>query len=272
MKNALRKDLYILLHRKSFLILLIILTGLLSYMSLKDITAAYSSGKSYQHFFIMITDYSKHSFLLALFYAIPLIAVFPFADTWMTETDMSDVLFTRIKKKYYFLSKYIISFLSGFLLLCIPLLIAFFSEILALDFNDNAISILNSFFVDNQVEALLQNYSFYEFYIQNPYLFIIVFIFMISIFSGLCAITSFSISLLVKQKVLTYIALFFVSLILILMFGYMPVPYCYYFIQNIIQPDTIVSVKSHIYIIWLIIYVIINIIFYYLYKRRDQFE
>lgn len=269
MLNIVRKDLYILFHKKVFMTLLIILTILFSYISLNDIFQAYSCGKSYQHFFVLVFDASKHSFLTALFYVIPLIVVLPFADTWISEMKMTDILFTRIEKMKYFSSKYFISFLSGFLLLFIPLAIAYIAEIFALDFNDNVLNILAYSIPEHSIDRLANNYAFYDLYVQNPYGYIFLFIFLISLFGGLYSITAFSISLIIHNKVIPYIAVFFFSIISMLIFSFLPEPIGYYYIQRITQPFTNIDISYIGYVIWVSFFIFVNVIIYVVYKRRD---
>ena len=81
MLGCIKKDLYLLFHKKAFLIILIGITLLLSYMSLNGISSAYYAGRSYQNFFFMMLNYTKHAFMSFFFLLIPLLVVFPFADT-----------------------------------------------------------------------------------------------------------------------------------------------------------------------------------------------
>ena len=101
---------------------------------------------------------------------------------------------------------------------------------------------------------------------------IFMFIFLISIFGGFCAVTAFSISLVVKQKVLAYIGMFLFSIVEMLIIGNLPVPFGYYNIQNIIQPDTRIVIEPIVYIVWLGIFLILNIVLYYVFCRRTAYE
>lgn len=272
MINCIRKDVYLLFHKKAFFITLICITLLLSYISLQDISSAYYTGKSYQSYFFIMLNYTKHSFMNFFFYLIPLLVVFSFADTWLSEKNMSDVLFTRVKKRQYFLSKYLVCFISGFLVLFIPLIISYISTVLALDFNDNVLNIVTGVANETNLNAFLENYTFYHIYLDHPYLYILIFISLISIFGGLCSITAFSISLIVKQKVITYIGLFFILMVQLLVVGNLPVPFGYYSIQSIIQPDTRINIQPIIYLIWLCLFAGINLILFSAYQRRAAYE
>lgn len=273
MIHELKKDMYLLLHKKIFLICLIILSVLFSYMSLKDITNAYTSGYSYQHHFIIVIDYAKHSFLSAVFYLIPVIVVFPFADTWLNERKMTDILFTRVKPKTFFLSKYILCFVSGFLVLMLPLLISFIAEILALDFHDNQITILPYIAGENNIQSLNQMFSFFSFYQHSPYLYMLMYFVLIGIYGGLCAMTSFSISLVCKQKVIPYIAMFLIMLLPMFISVYFPAPYANWYPQMLIStyaPDA--ELTPLVYIAWLVVAFIANTVMFKLYQRRDILE
>lgn len=272
MFGCIRKDLYLLFHKKAFLIALIILTFLISYICLNDINHAYNCGKSYQHFFTIVFDSSKMSFTTALFYVIPLLVVLPFADTWIDEEKMRDIVFTRTKKSQFFISKYVLSFLSGFLVLFIPLMIAYIAEILALDFNDNVLNILAYAIPDHCYNGMLSNYAFYELYAQHPYIYIIMFNFFISMFGGLYAISAFSISLITNNKVLTYIGIFFFSIISLLFVNLLPEPYGYYTIQRMTRPFSNYDFSVAGYFIWIIFFLICNGMMYLLYLRRDPLE
>lgn len=272
MFGCIRKDLYLLFHKKAFLIVLIGITLLLSYMSLNGISSAYYAGRSYQNYFFMMLNYTKHAFMSFFFLLIPLLVVFPFADTWLHEQNMTDVIFTRVTKKQYFFSKYLISFISGFIVIFIPLVVSYCSVILALDFNDNVLNIVQATANETNTEAFFRNYTFYQIYLENPYLFIFMFLFLISIFGGFCAVTAFSISLVVKQKVIAYIGMFLFLIVEMLVIGNLPVPFGYYNIQNIIQPDTRIVIEPIVYIVWLGIFLILNIVLYYVFCRRTAYE
>ena len=182
------------------------------------------------------------------------------------------MIFTRVTRKKYFLSKYLISFISGFIVIFIPLVVSYCSVILALDFNDNVLNIVQATANETNIEAFLSNYTFYQIYLENPYMFIFIFIFLISIFGGFCAVTAFSISLVVKQKVIAYIGMFLFLIVEMLVIGNLPVPFGYYNIQNIIQPDTRIVIEPIVYIVWLGIFLIINIVLYYVFCRRTAYE
>ena len=271
MLNVLKKDLYILYHKKIFMATLIILTLLISYICLHDINNAYKCGKSYQHFFTIVFDPAKQSILTAFFYIIPLLVVLPFSDTWINEVKMTDIIFTRIQRYKFFISKYIISFLSGFLILFIPLMIAYIAEIVTLDFNDNVLNILAYSIPEHSIASMARNYAFYELYVQHPYVYIIMFNLIISMFGGLYAISAFSISLLVNNKVIPYIAVFFFSVISLLLISFLPTQFGYYSIQRISQPFTNFDIPMIIYIVWFLFFIICNGIIYLIYLRRDPF-
>ena len=273
MIHELKKDIYLLLHKKVFLLCLIIFSVLFSYISLKDITNIYTSGYSYQHHFIIAIDYAKHSFLSAFYYLIPVIVVFPFADTWLNERKMTDILFTRVKAKTYFLSKYILCFVSGFLVLALPLLISFIAEIFALDFHENQITILPYAVGENNIQSLNQMYSFFSFYSSSPYLYMIMYFALIGIYGGFCAMTSFSISLICKQKVIPYIAMFLILLLPMFVSSYLPDPYAYWYPQMLINPFAQnAELTPLVYAMWYALCLLANAVMFKMYQRRDIFE
>ena len=177
MIQNLKKDIYLIIHKKIFMMMLIGLTILLTYISLNDITDVFSKGYSYQHHFIIGADYVKTAFKNGLFYLIPLIVVFPFADTWLNEKNMIDVLFTRVDKRKYFVSKYMVSFISGFLLLFIPLLISFLAEAVMLDFHTHELTMLSYFTSENNYIDLNQWVTFFKLYLNHPYVYMLLFFF-----------------------------------------------------------------------------------------------
>lgn len=273
MINELRKDLYLLLHKKVFLYSLIVLTFIFSYISLKDISNAYTSGYSYQHHFMIAVDYTKRSFLTTLYYLIPILVVFPFADSWLHERNMADILFTRVNKRNYFISKYVVCFLSGFLVLALPLLISFIAEMICLDFQNSQIHILPYFAGENNIEMLSNIFGFYSFYLNHPYRYILMYITFVGLYGGLCATLSFSISLVSKQKVIAYVAVFVGMLLPMFICSYLPAPNGARYIQALIDtysPDSQLNVW--VYFVWLAFFLISNAILFYLYKRRESLE
>ncbi|RGC52584.1 hypothetical protein [Absiella sp. AM29-15] len=273
MLQTLKKDVYLLLHKKIFLIMLIILTLLFSYISLRDITDVYTKGYSYQHHFIIGSDYLKISFKNGLFNLIPLLVVFPFADTWLSERNMTDVVFTRVNKKNFFTSKYLICFLSGFLLLFIPLLISFLSEILMLDLHTNQMTMFTYIAAENNFKELESTFTFYQLYATHPYIYILVFFAIVSTYGGLCAMLAFSISLICKQKVLTYIAVFFLSFIPNILFSFLNDPYGKWYFQALISPyNTNAKLSVWVYFVFLLMFLLIDFVLFKIYARRDPFE
>lgn len=273
MLNVLRKDIYLMLHKKIFIYCIIVLTVLFSYLSLNDIQNVYTSGYSYQHHFLIAIDYGKHSFLATLFYVIPILVVFPFADTWLNERNMTDVLFTRANKRNYFVSKYIVSFLTGFLVLALPLLISFIAEIICLDFHDNQITILPYIGGEHNMKALSDYFGFYSLYRKAPYAYLLMYIGFVGAYGGLCATVSFSISLVCRQKVVTYIAMFFVTLLPMFLCTFLPVPFSSRYIQALINPYSSQSNLSvSVYLFWLALFVLGDVLLYAVFKRRDPLE
>lgn len=273
MINEIKKDLYLLFHKRIFIYSMMILTILFTVLSLQDITSAYTSGFSYQHHFIFAIDYTKHSFLTMFIYTIPIIVVFSFADTWLNEVKMTDILFTRVNQRTYFISKYLISFVSGFLVLVVPLLISFLAEIICLDFHTNSITILPYLTGENNVQTLDSLFSFYSLYGQHPYWYIVMYICFIGVYGGLCATLSFSISLVCKQKVVSYLAVFFCMLLPMFICNYLPNPYASRYIQALIStyaPDASLSIWT--YLFWIGIILLSNGMMFYLFKRRDPLE
>lgn len=151
-------------------------------------------------------------------------------------------------------------------------MIAYIAEILTLDFNDNVLNVLAYSIPEHSIASMTKNYAFYELYVQHPYVYITMFNFIISMFGGLYAISAFSISLLVKNKVIPYIAVFFFSVISLLLISFLPSPYGYYDIQRISQPFSNFDLAVTGYIAWILFFFICNGAMYFLYLRRDPLE
>ena len=116
------------------------------------------------------------------FLIIPIIAAVPCAITLSKDkiTGYQYQLFTRGKKRNYYISKYVVSFISGGIAVLIPLLINLWLSITTLP------SIIPDPTTGTSMITNIQMMS--EFYFLNPNLYILIYLFVIFMYSGVFSV------------------------------------------------------------------------------------
>lgn len=162
-----------------------------------------------------------------IFFALlPLLAAIPFADTFFTDRKSGYIknVLVRTKKKDYFLAKYIATFISGGLAITIPLLVNL---------------IIAAMFLPSFVPEVTQSFAigpahlWSKLFFTHPYIYLIGFLMIDFIFSGLIATIGLSVSFFIEYRFMALITPFIVYIFVYTVLGsfnlakYIP----FYFLQ-----------------------------------------
>jgi len=162
-----------------------------------------------------------------IFFALlPLLAAIPFADTFFTDRKSGYIknVLIRTKKKDYFFAKYIATFISGGLAITIPLLTNL---------------LITAMFLPSFVPQVTQSFGigpahlWSTLFFTHPYLYLIGFLMIDFIFSGLIATIGLSVSFFIEYRFMALITPFIVYMFVYTVLGsfnlskYIP----FYFLQ-----------------------------------------
>ena len=146
------------------------------------------------------------------FQLLPLLAVLPFSWSYLEESKIGYIssLITRANRKHYFLSKYIAVFLSGAIVITIPIILNF---LICACFIPARLPDVFAVIYFGIYEQALWSEVFYN----NPYLYVALFTSLNFVFSGIWATTVFALSAIIKNRValiiLPYLFLVYVDIV-----------------------------------------------------------
>lgn len=160
------------------------------------------------------------------FLLLPLLASIPFADSFFTDRKdgyIKNVLI-RTKKKDYFIAKYIATFISGGLAVTIPLTLNL---------------IFAAMYLPSFVPSVTQSFGigpahlWSKIFFTHPYIYLISFLILIFIFSGLIATIGLAVSFFIEYRFLSLIIPFIIYIFIYTVFGSynMPQYIPFYFLQ-----------------------------------------
>ena len=167
---------------------------------------------------LMITSESLFNRWLALdvasfptstfYFMIPLIVVLPYGWSLVSEirSGYTKNIIVRTTRKNYFLSKYVANFLSAAFVTIIPLALNFL--------------MLGLFIPSLKMESIYpygtigQGCMWAEIYYEYPFIYCFMYLLLDGIFAGLLASISTAVAFIVRNKIVTIIAPFFLMLIL----------------------------------------------------------
>ncbi len=143
----------------------------------------------------------------AFFFLLPVVAVLPYG--WSLASEMNSGytknMLSRIPRKSYLLAKYIASFISGALLVFIPLLVS--------------LLVLALFLPAIRMESIYpygtigQGCMWAGIYYEHPYVYCVLYMLLDSVYAGLMATISTALSFFLKNKVAVVLAPFFIMLL-----------------------------------------------------------
>ncbi len=204
MKNI-KSQLRLMFNRESFIFTMtaMIIFSVFSFVCfcIKSYGLDLVSVKSAKYLYLG-SDCSSSVFFQILLMLIPLVTVIPFADSFFEERRNKTIEFCILKasnKSYYF-SKLCAVFVSGFLVIAVPLIINTLLNLIAFPLNSTITSgntsIENSGIFSSAIKTLL----FEELFAKNMYLYNLVYCFISSLAGGLMAVAVFQFSFFYKAN------------------------------------------------------------------------
>lgn len=222
-----------------------------------------------------------------LYIIIPLILILPYSiiDFSNKHSHLSIAIKHRMGIKRYYISQFITSFFSGFVVTFIPLMIGFIFNLIFLPNSKNAFN-GNRFFIyltqispKNFMQRTKNPYImlYPKYFLDNPITYTIIYILALSIFFGLCACFCYTVSFKLKRVVILSVIpieiAFFMGLLQKNNFenkgGYIGLNY------NILDYFTINSSpgKNFLFItIVMLLMIFISVFLLYQQINKDQFE
>lgn len=211
---------------------------------------------------------------------LPLIIAIPFADTYFTERQshtLSAIVSRGNSIKNYYFSKITVVFLSAILIVLIPLLINFALTLIAFP-TETIRSVGGHSTAGNYIfEKSMGKYIlFFNLFLKHPYIYNLLFCFMISIFSGFGAVLTYEISFWIKRTRILVIGVFFIISELAMYFSEFIVNFFgfdIYYYQYLTAYNQIISINIYVsfFIVMLIFLVIIAMLIpFNLKKLRDM--
>ena len=146
-------------------------------------------------------------------YSLPLFIAIPHSDIDFVEMSLKSQLFMKVKKNVYYISKVITSFLVGFSMVAVFLLLIYAFMFVMLKSNTTYFPFLSWNYPNNPESSWI---FLYKFYFNFPILYNLFYILLISIYSGFLSVIAYCFSLLIKSRPFVYLSSFFVSIVCIL--------------------------------------------------------
>lgn len=141
----------------------------------------------------------------------PLIAALPFADSFYEERKRSttDFCILRMSNNSYYFSKLIAVFISGFIIVAVPLLINMLLNFIAFPL-ESSIIYTNFSYAESIYPSTLNTILFQSLFSKNMYLYNLLFLFLCSFACGLIAIVVFQFSFFFSRSRIFIISSFFI--------------------------------------------------------------
>ena len=181
------------------------------------------------------------SFQAPLFYMIlPILAAFPCGDSFFQDLNTGYIknLYTRTEKKYYCLSKFAATFLSGGVAISIPLLLSLLITMLIVpSFPPDPSAVIFNIFEEQMWSNI---------FLYHPYIYVLLYILLDFIFGGLFAILPFFFSMMINNRYVLILSPFVLYILLFILFeGTTYVPYYFlYPIQSISANPSIILTEG----------------------------
>lgn len=152
-------------------------------------------------------------YVFSFFIIIPLISALPFGDSFFSDVKGGVInnICTRCNKKHYYLSKYISVFLSGGFTVVFPLFLNLIFSMLLLPSLKPEVSTFNT--------LIREASTFSHLYFTHPFIFILIKLFMLFLFSGILATTALWASYYLNHQFLVVISPFIIYLTIISIFS-----------------------------------------------------
>lgn len=154
----------------------------------------------------------------------PFLVVFPFSFSYIDDLHVNIVPYVngRMNNKYYYIGKLLTSFIGGFIIIFIPFLLNLILCNLTFSENNNTLFGPYNLVTYNEcitgkdvyIHTSYKGMSFLHLYIKSPFLYNILYLFILSIFSGTLSTFATACSFLIKKhKVVVFIPVYLLILL-----------------------------------------------------------
>ena len=222
-------------------------------------------------FFLIASGNILDLFIISL----PILAILPFGDTYYKEQEFINQILTRSSKASYLVVNTLMSFLTGFLFIFLLLGFMYVLNYLMLNPSaDNPLYCISSTVVENNNMPIVTHSFFVTELLENPAVYNWIYIFILSAYAGLLSMTTFSISLCVKKKIVAYISPFAITLISIPVCNFLPAEFQRWTPNLVFSPggSTVFTNQEWALLFWVSFFLIITISFNMYKYRKDVLE
>lgn len=230
---------------------------------------------SSEYAYLPMTNYDYKFGSNIILYIIPLICGIFITDLSYYQKQMASYIFTRVSRRKYEYKYLAASFIVGFLLV-------FFILFCVIAIAFSAIQLGNTFFGDpyymiNFEAPLYDGFPLDTIFINNPWYYQGIFVFLNSLYGGLIAAVSYSISLLIKKKYQVTLTIFMVSLLWIPLINTINGPQVVWYPQLLFLGNPVLvnypGESPHLLgiLIWISLLFIISILLTELHLRNEEF-
>lgn len=256
MKNTIMSCVKAFLSKKRikiYFISILVLSILIPIYQFVTLDSYSQTGQLYESYFLNAFDITP---LLFIIYVLPLFSGILCGEISIEENEFKENIEIRTNKYIYFFANLMVIFTIGFISMMVVLVLSFIYTSIILQ-NDTNIFFNPSLVVGYNLQDIALKFSFPNLYINDPFLRIVIYMFIISLYSGILNIFSYCVSLFIRNKLISYIIPFFIVTIIMLITeisGYS------LHIQNMVDPQTPVIANHEILtFILLFAYIVIPI-------------
>lgn len=250
MIKLLKMDFKRAIYNRQFVIVIAIgalLSLMQIYMEVIPGVKYYGDGASYFNPFVKwISNDGFNHFTLLFFMLLPVLASLPYSDSYWVDkhSGFNKSIYTRSKKKNYFISRYITNFIIGGIVVIIPLILNFYILMMLLP------AVHPSIFD----ASLLPKDMFTSLFYFHPYLYVGVYLLLTFIFGGTFASMGLAVSAYCKNRLLvvTTPVLVYISMHMFELAG-LPhlVPAKFLIADQPVHPINIVSISIIFFILFI---------------------
>lgn len=222
----------------------------------------------FSYFFV---NHNQSGTLNAFLVALPILMALIYGDFHYYEKSILPYMLVRKNNKQaVYISNAIFAFLSGFLIVIVFLLFMFLYNLIITYHPESNLSYLPMSVNENNINVAAS--AQFSVFVDRPYEYILMESILISIYAGFLSLSTYTISLFLKSKIITYVSMLFFSLASMLVLWLFIKPLMTWNLQLVFSPG-IVFVKYHTVAIlfWYAFFLILNSIGIIIKSRRTDF-
>lgn len=218
--KSIRMQFFVMINKKEFKLAYSVALGWALYCYLYEVSE--QAGKDLVSYWDASQFYcgsSLHPLWYYFTFLFPILVVLPYATSYLTEraNGSSILLISKMGVKQYFLSKIVVCFIGSFLIIMIPFLINYIFCQVTFPHTNNAMfayygvegydGILTGTYYGLRVQNI--EIPFLKLYLNHPTLYYILYIFLLSLLSGIFGVIILCFSLLIRKgKIFLFLPLF----------------------------------------------------------------